>query len=166
MPRNRRTLSRYSMEQLIPTIKEDLCITESMRKFWQNTEAFWINYRNTKFIETWLTAKHIFKQNNDGKCDLFKDIYATILPKFGTYIIIIIKKRKVKLETAKRRLSNIISEFYEKHILKHINGTEFLPPAVIFQPRITIHKTLTVAENLEIAKCIKAKTTKKMPRCI
>ena len=151
------------MEQLIPNIKENLCITENMEKFWQNTGAFWINYRNTKFIETWLTAKNIFKQDNNGTCDLFKDIYATILPKFGAYIIIIIKRRKVKLKTAKRRLNNIISELHDKHVLKQFNGTEFSPPAVIFQPKTIINKTLAVAENLETVKHIKAKTTKKCP---
>ena len=151
------------MEQLIPNIEENLCITKNMEKFWQNTNAFWINYRNTKLIETWLTARNMFKQNNNGTYDLFKDIYATILPKFGAYIIIIIKKRKVKLQTAKRRLTNIISEFHDKHVLKRLNGTEFSPPAIILQPKTTINETLAVAENLEIVKHIKAKTTKKCP---
>ena len=148
------------MEKLIPNIKEELCITDNMENLWQNTEAFWINYKKTKFIETWLTEKQVFKQNNTGKSVLFKDIYATMLPKFGTYIIIIIKKRKVKLKTAKRRIDNIISEFHNKHALKQSNETEFSPPAIILQPKAIINKNLTVAENLEIVENIKAKTTK------
>lgn len=164
-----RTLSKISMENLLPKMDETKLNLEDIgRQYWNEDQAYWLNPLSSTMVEPWLTKLTAFTPSTDkpGEYDFFKSIYVTIMPRFGSYMIMVIKRRKVPIIQAKLKAWKIIRELYQRKIIKtpeNSSNWSYTPPILILQPVKNLNIELPGVETLETVKYTQAHIKLKIP---